>query len=429
MKIYNKHLFLLRLFILVVASACVESFDTDTEIEITDALVVDARLTTQNSQQSILLSRTFAFDSSTPKPETEANVIVRDDSGTVITFSEVVPGKYTSISIIQLVPGRKYQLEITTKEGLKYISDYEEVPSNVEIEEVTASRVINNSDIEGVSILVNSSNNNSSPSYFRYEFEETYKLVAPEFNPFDWDEVDYDFFCEDDDGWEVTTAARDEPARICYATSNSNDIILSSTENLSSNNLENFEVRFLSRENYRISHRYSILVKQYHHSVNAASFYKSLEDFSSEESIFSNTQTGFLEGNINFENSNALVLGFFELSSYSEKRMFFNYEDLFPDEPLPPYIINCFITGKPALYPEGFHATVINGKVVLDGNDSSPLIEGILSGAFGYHAENDTYLQLDENGDEDRAPFLIKARGCVDCRVFGENVMPEYWEE
>ena len=410
-------------------NSCVESFEPNEEIAITDALVVDARLTNQNSTQSITLTRTFAFDVDNPEPETQAVVVINDDLGGSIIFNEISPGIYSSNGAIQLVSERQYQLQINTQDGTRYVSDFESIPENIPIGELNAKRIINNSGIDGVAIEVGNSNTSSSPNYFRYEYDETYKIVAPDFNPFDWDEIDYDFFCEDDDGWEVTVAPRQEDVRICYATNVSRDVILASTESLNTNNLESFEVRFLSNSNPFIAQRYSILVKQYHHSTNAASFYKTLNDFSSEESIFSNTQTGLLEGNLKVENSNTLVIGYFELSSYNEKRLFFNYEDLFPNEPLPPYLINCDPTGKPQLYPEGFHATIIDGKVVIDGTSNSPLIDGILAGLLGFVGDNEDYLKVNEEGEADGAPFLVKALGCVDCRAFGSIVAPEFWIE
>lgn len=410
---------------------CVEEFEPENITEVLEgALVVDARISDQNMQHTILLTRTFPFEASMPIQESGAQIAIHDDLGNSINFLETAPGTYNTSSAITLQHDRAYTLEITTVDGVRYSSNPEAMPSRVEVSEVHAERRVNSSETEGIAILVDNQDNASQSNYFRYEYEETYKVVAPDFNPFTWDVIDYDFFCEDDDGWEVTVAPRGEDANICFANEKSNDIILASTANLTSNNLDDFEVRFLGTDNYAISHRYSILVKQYHHDINAASFFTSLNDFSSSESIFSNVQTGQLEGNINVENSDvAIVFGYFELSSYSEKRLFFNYEDFFPNEPLPPYIINCDFTSGPALYPEGFHATVIDGKVVIDGTSNSPLIDGILAGLLGYVGDNENYLEVDEAGEADGSPFLTKALGCVDCRVYGNNTAPEFWIE
>ena len=411
--------------------SCVEEFEPENITDVLDgALVVDARITDQNIQQAIFLTRTFSFDEIDPPPETGAQVSIIDELGKKIDFFETQPGNYNTNGAVSLSQEREYTLEIFTKDGVQYRSNKTTLPKQVEVSELKAERSISNSNTDGISILVDNTDNTSSANYFRYEYEETYKVIPPDFNPFDWDEVDYDFFCEDDDGWEVTVAPRDEPANICFASNKSNSIILASTANLASNNLDDFEVRFIGSDNYAISHRYSILVKQYHHDNNAASFFGSLEDFSNSESLFSNVQTGQLEGNITVENSDiANVIGYFELSSYSEKRIFFNYEDFYPNESLPPYIISCNVIREPALYPDGFHSTVIDGKIIVDRGSNSPLIESIIAGQIGYIGENEGYSEPNEFGELDRGPFLVKPLGCVDCRVYGNNIAPNYWIE
>ena len=412
-------------------SGCVEEFEPENITEVLDgALVVDARITDENKPQTILLTRTFSFDEIEPTPEIGAQVNIIDDLGGSIDFIENEPGNYSTIAAISLEQGRAYTLQITTADNVIYHSNKTTLPSNIELRELKTQRKFNNSENDGISITVSNSNNSSSANYFRYEYEETYKIIPPDYNPFIWDQVDYDFFCEDDDGWEVTVTSRNEPADICFGTNKSNNLIITSTSNLTTNDLENFEVRFIGSDNYAISHRYSILVKQYHHDINAASFFSSLEDFSSSESIFSNVQTGMLESNVSAKNSeNAIVFGYFELSSYSEKRIFFNYKDFYPNKPLPPYIISCDVIREPALYPDGFHSTVIEGKIIVDRGSNSPLIEGIIAGQIGYIGDNENFLEPDDNGELSRAPFLVKPLGCIDCRKFGDNRIPNFWIE
>ena len=412
-------------------SGCIEEFEPENITEILDgALVVDARITDENKQQTILLTRTFSFDETDPTPEIGAQVSIIDELGGTIDFIENKPGNYSTIEAINLEQGRAYTLQITTTDNVIYQSNKTTLPSKIELAELKTQRKFNNSENDGVSIMVSNSNNSSSANYFRYEYEETYKVIAPDYNPFDWDQVDYDFFCEDDDGWEVTVAVRDEPANICFASNKSNHLILASTSNLTTNDLDDYEIRFVSNKNYAISHRYSILVKQYHHDINAAAFFNSLEDFSSSESIFSNVQTGMLKSNVSAKNSeDAIVFGYFELSSYSEKRIFFNYEDFYPNEPLPPYIISCDVIREPALYHDGFHSTVIDGKVIVDRGSNSPLIEVIIAGQIGYIGDNENFFEPDANGELSRAPFIVKPLGCVDCRTFGSNKTPNFWIE
>ena len=419
--------FLGACFLVTVSTSCLDEFEAEIP-NFESILVVDARLTDQAKSQSVYLSRTFEFDS-IPQPERNALVSLLNEGGTSISFDEVEPGTYTSDVDLRLLTGESYQLQITTQDGTTYTSDFEQVPAPVEIGGMRAIRRNSNSGVEGVAVVLDNQPNSGQPEYFRYEYEETYKIIAPDYNPREWDEVDKDWRCEDDDGWEVTTAIRQEEALTCFGSNSSINMILASTADLETGGLKDFEVRFLGRENFFISHRYSILVKQYHHSTNASSFFTTLLDFSDFQSVFSNVQTGALESNVSANNSSAPVLGYFELSSYSEKRMFFSYSDLFPNEPLPPYIINCDRVSKPALYPLGFHVTLVNGKWIVDGNTNSPLIDGILAGFIGYYDRNGTYLQTLPDGTVDRAPYLVKPLGCVDCRAFGSNVVPEFWIE
>ena len=416
----------------ILTVSCVEEFEINTDInDFQSILVVDARLTDRVEPQSINLSRTFEFDS-IPTPERNAQVSLEGSNGTTFSFEEVDSGIYRSTSSLQLLNGESYQLQIVTQDGRIFSSDFEQLPEPIEIGDMQALRRTNNSGIEGVAVVMDNAPNSGQPEFFRYEYEETFKIIAPDFSPFEWDEVDYDHFCEDDDGWEATVAVREEEARTCFGSNNSINMILASTADLGTSGLKDFEIRFLGRDNYFISHRYSILVKQYHHSSDANSFFSTLQDFSDFSGVFSNVQTGLLESNVSATNSDEPVLGYFELSSYTEKRMFFNYGDLFPNEELPPYIISCDLVTEPALYPEEFHVTLIgstDGKPIIDSGGNSPLLDGILAGLISYIGHNDNYQMVDEFGEPDRAPYFVKKTGCVDCRAFGSNVQPEFWIE
>ena len=427
MKGLAKYILLSMLGIMGVG--CIEEIDpAGSSGEFESILVVDAFLTDRVAVQSVFLSKSFEFDS-VPQPERNAKVSLLGDQGAEYQFQEGLPGTYTSTSMLNLRPGERYQLLIQASDGTRYTSDFVKLPEPIAIHSLKAERRLSDLGRDGVVILLDHDTRSSDPAFFRYEYEETYKIVAPFPNPFEWDEVDYDI--NDGDGWEVTIRAREEESTTCYATQGSSSIILATTAGTSNAGLKDFEVRFLGRENPIIAHRYSVLVKQYRHDVNANSFFTTLQEFSDFDNVFTNIQTGPLEGNIRADNSGTTVLGYFELSSYSELRMFFDYEDFFPNEPLPPYFTNC-ATGSPALYPEGFHFTPApdgNGFII-DGNGNSPLIEGILSGRYAYYAENEDYEEwLATEGLGGAAPFLVKPTPCVDCREFGSASVPEYWLE
>ena len=100
------------------------------------------------------------------------------------------------------------------------------------------------------------------------------------------------------------------------------------------------------------------------------------------------------------------VLGYFEVASVSERRIFFNYDDFFPGEDLPPYADPCTRVTPPLQDRET--------DCVL-----RPLIEA------------GTFLYLEENFEPSltAGPFVVVPRVCGDCTVLGTNELPEFWIE
>lgn len=413
------------LFPLSLVISCVEEFTAET-LNFQDILVVEAKLTDKVETQQIVLSRTSPLLADSSQNEVDANVRLVDDTGDRIVFLESSPGIYTSATILELLHGREYRLEIETSDNLTYISSWESLPKKNDLDTMEFKKARNDSGEEGVSVAVQIKSQDQNPSYFRYEYEEVYQIIAPEYNGLTWDEVDYDYF-GDGDGWEVTIKLEREESRVCYANSESNDIILASTELFDNDALGNFEFRFLSKDNYFIANRYSILVKQYSLDADTYTFYNTIDEFSDFDNVFHTIQPGAVESNIKSINGNTIAIGYFDLSSYSEKRLFLSFSDFFPDSPLPPYPINCKRIFKPHLYTDGFHATLINGYIEVDGASISPLIDGILSGQIGFYAQNPDYNPTSEELYPERAPYLVKPLGCSDCRALGTNVRPAFW--
>lgn len=91
----------------------------------------------------------------------------------------------------------------------------------------------------------------------------------------------------------------------------------------------------------RIVERYSIFVKQLIHNKEANGFYRVLNNFSESESLFSQVQPDFIEGNIVSEtNLDKKGLDFFEVSKASEKCMFFDKIDVLGED-LPKFSLEC----------------------------------------------------------------------------------------
>jgi hypothetical protein len=401
-----------------ILESCIEPFQAETQ-GFSGALVVDARLTDEEKQHQVFLSRARPFEQDSISPEQHAQVSIVENNGAKYDFDETSPGTYVSNEVFGGVTGQDYQLFITTSDGESYSSSVEKMPENVPIEDVSFERQTNDLGEDGVAVILDNSSLGNKPRYFRYDYEENYKIMAPNWDPFEFKIID-SVACTDGDAFEVIIKTKNSlKGQICYGKKISTDIILASTVNLEGSTLSDFIVRFVKRENYILAHRYSILVNQYAQSVDAYSYYQSLESFSTSENVFSEIQPGFLSGNIFAEtNEDEKVIGYFETAAISSKRIYINYEDLFPEEQLPDYPINCSTIGNPRLIPPGYHCTEPFGGVC-DGNCVSPLIDQIQANLLVFAGEREPSFNP--------APFLTLPRGCGDCTVLGSDVKPEFW--
>lgn len=408
---------LLIICVFSVHQGCIEPFEAET-FGFEGALVVDARLTNEERRHRVQLSRARPFEEDGVVPERGAVVSIVDDAGTSFTFEEEAPGQYLSSAIFGAEPNQSYQLRITTSNGSSYVSTTETMPENVPIADLEIKRETNDLGEDGVAVFLNNNSLGSQPRYFRYDYEETYKIVAPNWDPFTFKVID-SIACSDGDAFEVAIEPKGSTdGRICYGKNASTEILLASTSNLENNTISDFRVRFVNREDYMLTHRYSILVHQYSQSVDAHSYYQGLEAFSVSESVFSEIQPGFLAGNIVSEsNADENVIGYFETAAVSSKRVFFNYEDLFPEEPLPDYPISCSNLGNPQLIPEGYHCTQPPNSVC-DGNCESPLLSQI---------EVNSIVFAGQKGNDFLAPYYTLPRACGDCTVFGDKEKPAFW--
>lgn len=382
-----------RTIVLILAAcamnSCVESFEPKTEI-FEDALIIEATITNEVKQQEILLNRAFRFEEFVPVPEENASVIIIDNLQNQYSFQEITPGKYLSVLDFGAEKGRSYQLLVTTSSGVEYASEPTFTPQTSEIHALKASRIDNEE--EGMSIFVEY-NASQTSTYYRYKYEETYQIIPP-----DWNSQMLAY-----EGPIIVVKARERDEQICYKTDVSKNIILNIPQESNENNIPRFPVRFVQRSNYIISHRYSILVKQLAISEESYNYLEKLSESNQDENVFSQTQPGFFRGNVySKSNSDERVLGFFHVVSESSERLFFNYQDFFPDEPLPPYVDYCNPFVARLETPQG----VPN------------IHELIAADAIRYHSTGPNFGE-----------FFVVPRICGDCTVLGAITVPDFWEE
>ncbi|PRX54699.1 DUF4249 domain-containing protein [Flagellimonas meridianipacifica] len=397
----------------VFIHSCIEPFDTEGIVnDFESALVIEATITNELKQHQIRLTRAFELEADSARAEREASVAVFDDQGSAFQFSEIEPGLYQSNQVFQAEGSRNYQLSIMTSDGRNYTSDPAQLTQETQIESVEAARITDDDGNEGMAILVNSFDPTNNSNLYRYEYEETFLIIAP-----DWTDTDLvKSVPNEPDNCTVDlvfTGENDE--RICYGTNASNTIILTNTNGLDEDRVSRLQVRFINRNNFILSHRYSILVRQFVQSPAAHTFYTRLQELSQSDDLFSQTQTGLLVGNVfSEEDEDEIVLGYFEVSSVSEQRIFFNYEDFFPGEDLPPYAINCNRSAPSFTQPSefGFFAGCL-------------LSELVAVGAVEYVGPNNG--EIPPFGDQGVGPHIVVPAPCGDCTQLGSNIRPSFW--
>ncbi|MEM9649336.1 MAG: DUF4249 domain-containing protein [Bacteroidota bacterium] len=359
-------------------------------------LVVDALITDELKNHEILLSRSSQTDTEEPIPEQSAVVSIWADNQQEYSFTEVEPGKYVADNTFAAQINKDYELRITTRDGSNYSSQSVRLPSGTEIDNVYAELTQTDNGLNGLSIKVDSFDPTGDSQYYRYKYEETYKVIAPKWIP-------QELIIGSEDPLVIADIPQREEKRICFASEKSNGIFLTNTTNSVEDRVTGFEVRFIDQDNYIISHRYSILVQQFVLNREAYEFYEQLNDFSSSENIFSESQPGFINSNVfPQDNSNQLVAGYFVVSSVSERRFFFNYTDFFPDSEQPPFVEDC---------REGFDAPDDEVLARLIRNEQISLL-GFTFNSVGF-----------VDG------YIIQPRVCGDCTALGSNIVPDFWVE
>ena len=379
----------LLLILCILFSNCTEPFALQTNTY-EEVLVVEATITNELKNQVITLSVTGTLENNEQILVNGAEVFVADNQGNKYNFEEL-DGKYVSEIAFQAFSDREYQLKINTKNGKSYESTIETLPPINPLKDVTAT-VEEKDGEKGVAIYVDSYDPTGNAKYYRYEYEETYKIIAPK-----W--VNQKTIVLGPMSLGLIPNPPD--TKVCYSTDENTDIILANTTNTTEDKLH-FLVRFLSDQNYIISHRYSILVHQYIENLASYNYYATLRKISGSGSILTPIQPGFVAGNLkSVDNPNEKVIGYFDVASVSSKRIYFNYEDLFPFQPLPPYYTNCDVD----IYPFCFGLPPCRGNALIQDVGFEKVSYQLLVG-------NNYHMVL--------AP-------CGDCTSFSSNIKPPFW--
>jgi len=397
LKIKPLNITFILLLLCFIINGCTEPYILETNTY-EEALVIEATITNEFKKQEIILTKTSRFEDTQPKAETGAQVYITDNTGNRYEFEEQ-SGKYISKSEFKAIPEREYHLDIITSDGQNYRSSTEILTPEVSIEDVKP--IVETRDtLKGVQIYVSSYDPSNTAKFYRYTYEETYKIIAPKWVPQELIVTGPQ---------SIALIDRTTEAKTCYGTRKSSEIMLANTTGLSESRV-NFPIRYIDNKDYIIANRYSILVRLYTQNLESYTYHKTLKEMSGTSGVLSPKQPGLVNGNIKcISSSNKKAIGYFEVAAVSSKRIFFNFDDIFLGDPYPPYYCRCDRPPPPDICaPFCFKGPNCDGQaILLSLNGHDMVFYDLLFGNC----------------------YVLLPIACGDCTVLGSNIKPSFWED
>lgn len=418
-KLFNFQFLTVTLFF--ICFNCTDEIPLETQ-NFEDVLVVEATLTNEFKFQEIKLSRTYLIQANTPILEDNANVSIKDDLGNNYLFTQNNEGLYVSDMKFEALPNTNYSLNITTSNGKQYKSIETQLSPLSQIDNLYPVFKDNT-----IKILINSNNETTDAQYFRYEYEETHKIVVPYYSNKD---AILTNIIDNGKEFDIELILKTQDEKTCFTTNKSINIIQTSTNTLNNNIVSGFPIRIIDKNDSLLRERYSILVRQYVQSIEAYNFYKIINELSSSESILSESQPGYVIGNLSALNdNNEKVIGFFEVASVTSKRIYFNYLDV--NIPRPPYPYDCEHRLSMIIPSNPYPLNLNENHLVLDYNlaggldiDNIPMPNN-RGNLYSKLKDGDYYKYYGKVA----TTYTIVSPECGDCTSYSSNIQPAFWED
>jgi hypothetical protein len=303
------------LFLLI---SCREPFSPHQQEESAFFLVVEGMLNT-TGKTVIRLSKTlpvgkkFVIDY-----EDKAKVWLENELGASQAFLEQAKGEYHLGQFT--LSGEKYRLVIETSDRKKYVSSYIMLQLNPPIDDITWTR-----DADGVHLFLNTTGDREHSRHYRWEYEETW-----EFHTFKTD-FKYVWPSPIRQGGHIErrTKPEDRLPFVCWQSNKSTNVNLLSTAGLTNNTIHQKPIVDISNNSWKLSTRYSVLVKQYALTEQGYIYWQRLRDNTEKLGSVFDPLPSEIKGNIySLSNPEEQVIGFFEACNFQSKRIFIDESEV-----------------------------------------------------------------------------------------------------
>lgn len=389
------------ILLLLCSIQCREKYDVFIDVPDRGLLVVEG-FVNGNGKTTITLSRTTKLSEKRIQPEPRAVLRIEGEDNSVNYLYETDEGTYVTDSIF-LEPAVNYRLKIFTEDRNEYESDYRSLITTPPIDSITWQYR------DGIVDFFAHSNNSSNRSiYYKWDYEETWEFKST-FRAM----LQYKITGEGDNAvyeieyYDPIDHKPNESIFTCWKSNKSTGIVLGSAAQQGERPI-NLPVRTLPRNAWELSYRYSILVEQYGLREDSYEFFRRMKKNSENLGTIFDAQPSQLFGNMVCTTDSAIdVIGFVEFSTVTQKR-FFVLCELIPGVPYDP---DCpfWVELDPTFPPYPY------------ANDPAVIIQ-----VYKHRGLLPTIPQKTAPGGFPITFYAERPR-CVDCRLRGTNVKPDFW--
>lgn len=372
--------------IIFIFGACKKPYEPKIDENVGTILVVEGFINTGVGATKFVLSKAAQLSNkATFVPENGATVSVESSAGVSQTLSALGNGVYQNTQL-NIIATQKYRLRIKTSTGKDYASEYVEVKTTPNIDQVTWKEVSG-----GVQISADAHDNQSKSRYYMWNYEETWLFSS---------NYDSDVIYKGSTMYDRTP---EESVYRCWGTNSSSSIILGNSLKLAEDIISNQPIAIIPSGSEKLGIRYSILVKQYALTKQAFEYMETLKKNTEElGSIFGPLPSQQISNIKNLNNADDIVVGYVYATSKTEKRIFIDNKDI-------SYVWSVV---KP------------NSDVCLQ---SEILQTSNLGQYFSSGTLVPTYKIYDPSGVA-VIGYGLAPRICVDCTLRGTKTMPSFWQ-
>lgn len=375
--------------ILYLALSCVEPIGLPVNDADVNFLAVDAFLDVTRGEANVKLMRATLVTEQGLPFETDATVAIEDQNDNQFILTELDSGRYVLTGLL-VTDGSNYRLYIKTTDGKEYRSAFVTIKSTPDIKEVGWR-----ADPNGTQIVVDTEDESNQTWFYRWNYEETWEYHSHYISWLKFTGIQIDTLPDK----FIDSRGPADMIDKCYKTRKSTEILTSSTQGLSQDVVNDFELTFIPRGGERLGYTYSILVTQQAISKETYHYLEKLKKTSQDVDGLYAPQPSTVTGNFaNINDPSEVVLGYFDAGYSTQKRILISHNDL----------------------PS--HLRILNEPNIFCAIDTT--------GALVPLYESGKYTLLDYVANEIGEPigFTYTTNICADCRVRGGvTTKPPYW--